>query len=365
MSTALRDFERILFINPFGIGDVLFTTPLVSAVKRLAPKAQLGFVCNRRVHPILAGNADLDWVWVFERDEWRQRWSNAKGAFLKEAWKLHRDIAAHRFELAFDLSLSNQFGFFLATMGVPLRVGFCYRGRGKFLNRTLPLGGYADKHVAQYQLELLHLLDEEAGDSSMSFACSREAAESAASLLRDMGLGHGDGLIGIAPGGGDSWGTQAHYKRWSPGHFAGLCDRLAAAGHRLILLGSDTDNPVAEKIQKKLRVPLPCATGRCSLETTAALIKRCEFIVTNDGGLLHMAVAQDVPTVSFFGPTDEKVYGPFPRSTMHLVLSHDLECRPCYNNFRMPACPYEKKCLEELSPEEAFRKIENWSRQLA
>ncbi len=128
----------------------------------------------------------------------------------------------------------------------------------------------------------------------------------------------------------------------------------------MIFLGSSGDTPIVEDIARRLGESVVSLAGKCSLCESAALMAQCEFVIANDGGLLHLAVAQDVPTVSFFGPTDDKVYGPYPRTDRHLVLSHQLECRPCYVNFRIPPCPYDKKCLETLSAEEALEKIMSW-----
>ena len=42
---------KVLIINPFGIGDVLFTTPVIRAVKEYDPHAFVGYWCNERVKP--------------------------------------------------------------------------------------------------------------------------------------------------------------------------------------------------------------------------------------------------------------------------------------------------------------------------
>ena len=85
----------------------------------------------------------------------------------------------------------------------------------------------------------------------------------------------------------------------------------------------------------------------------ACLIKRCKALVCNDGGLLHIAVSQEVPTVSIFGPTDEKVYGPYPASKKHVVVTNNIDCRPCYRRFKLPECD-TKKCIENISVDSVF-----------
>ena len=70
--------ERILIVNPFGIGDVLFTTPLVKAVRHAFPESQLDYLCNRRTEAILRKNPHLSELFVYEKDEVIELDPNAK-----------------------------------------------------------------------------------------------------------------------------------------------------------------------------------------------------------------------------------------------------------------------------------------------
>ena len=61
--------QKFLIINPFGVGDVLFSTPLVSAIKRRDSNSYIGYICNIRTQDILRTNPEIDEVFVFERDD--------------------------------------------------------------------------------------------------------------------------------------------------------------------------------------------------------------------------------------------------------------------------------------------------------
>jgi len=69
-----------------------------------------------------------------------------------------------------------------------------------------------------------------------------------------------------------------------------------------------------------------------------------------------MAAALGVNTVSLFGPVDEKVYGPYPPSDRHVVLTGDAECRPCYKNFRYKECD-DRICLDSIEPAEVLEAV--------
>ena len=61
--------RKILIINIFGIGDVLFTTPIISNIKENLPDCFIGYVCNKRTAPVLTSNPKVDKVFIFEKDE--------------------------------------------------------------------------------------------------------------------------------------------------------------------------------------------------------------------------------------------------------------------------------------------------------
>jgi ADP-heptose:LPS heptosyltransferase len=98
-------------------------------------------------------------------------------------------------------------------------------------------------------------------------------------------------------------------------------------------------------------------TGKTTLEEFSAVLSRLRLLVTNDGGPLHMATALGVKTVSIFGPVDERVYGPYPDSDKHLVVTNEIQCRPCYRKFRLPECVRDKVCINAVSIEDVYQSV--------
>ena len=84
MTIKETNFKRVLIINPFGIGDVLFTTPLVRNIRKKFPDIYIGYVCNIRTAEILKANHYIDTVFVFERDYYRNLAKKSKIKCLKE-----------------------------------------------------------------------------------------------------------------------------------------------------------------------------------------------------------------------------------------------------------------------------------------
>lgn len=127
-------------------------------------------------------------------------------------------------------------------------------------------------------------------------------------------------------------------------------------GAKILILGDKTEKPIAEEIKQKMHSAALDLTGETGLEELAAVIDKPVLLITNDGGPLHMAVALNKKTVSFFGPVDPKVYGPYPPDARrHIVLSRNLSCSPCCRNFRIERCVRGRECLGGIDPEEAFK----------
>jgi ADP-heptose:LPS heptosyltransferase len=126
-------------------------------------------------------------------------------------------------------------------------------------------------------------------------------------------------------------------------------------GAQLLLFGEASDAQICRTVARLMKSPAIDVSGHTTLGQFVSLLARLELVICNDGGPLHLAVSQGVATVSVFGPVDPQVYGPYPPSTHHVVIYHKgLPCRPCYHQFKLPPCPYERACLTTLGSEEVI-----------
>lgn len=347
--------KRFLVINPFGIGDILFTAPLVRALKEEYPDSFIGFWCNQRVRPLLESNPRVNKVFALNRGDLKKIFGESFVSGVLHSVKLIRDLKKERFEICFDFSLDHRYSLLAKLIGIRRRIGFNYKGRGRFLTEKIDISGYRDKHAVEYYLDLLRFLGIKAKDKSLELAVSVSNEEKARNFLAARGIEKSDLVVGIAPGAGGSWGKDAGYKHWPALKFAQTADRLAnELKAKIVILGDETEQPISDVITNAMRNKPVDLTGRIKLETLPAIIKNLDLLLSNDGGPMHMAVALGVKTVSIFGPVSELVYGPYPDHRNHVVIKWDMECRPCYNNFRLESCDKDRECLKSVGVEEVF-----------
>jgi lipopolysaccharide heptosyltransferase II len=342
---------KILIINPFGIGDVLFTTPLISHLRNLYPDAFIGYVANRRAADIVQSNPKINQVYVYERDEFK--------VDLIPSWlKFFKDIKSGGFDMVFDFSLNSTFGFFSLVCGIPKRMGYDYKGRGRFLTHKIILKGYEGRHIIEYYLDLAKFIDNSTVLSpAMELVIDQNHQQWAKAWIKAAGIVLNQPMVAIIPGGGASWGKDAALKRWPASQYALLMDKIVAKSKAtIILMGDLKEQSLAQELARHSSYPIYDAVGKTTLLQMAALLKLCSVVIVNDGGPLHMAVAAGVKTVSIFGPVDPVLYGPYPLGN-HRVVSKGLACQPCYRQFRKAACSH-LSCLNQLSVEEVFNQVE-------
>jgi len=376
--------EKILIINPFGVGDVIFTSPLIRRLRKQFKSSFIAYLCNGRVAPLLAENKNINKLYVFDKDDYRIIWRRSRpgtpwhGKFRLQALKklliFLKTIKSEKFDVAIDLSLGHQYAFFLMLFGVRARIGYNFKGRGRFFTHKIDIDGYHDKHIVEYYLDLLQVSPLTHSLSPMGRGIKGEGARDdyakleifipqkdldwADDFLKNNGITANERLLAVIPGGGASWGKAAIYKQWPPENFAQAADELSQRYNmKVILLGSAGDAPACDIVSRSMRNRPVSACGLTNLLQFAALMKRCKLALCNDGGPLHIAVALGINTVSVFGPVDDVVYGPYPASEKHIVIKEDINCRPCYKGFKFKECD-NRLCLLNIKPLDIVKSAE-------
>jgi ADP-heptose:LPS heptosyltransferase len=287
---------RIFVQALLPIGDTLFATPAIHALRQRYPDARITALVYPTNSGILSSNPDVDDLAYWPA---RAEWLNPR-----VVWRLFSRLRRARFDLAVEFS---NYGFWLSRLsGIPRRtemhlpfLWWIRPGAGREWRRHHAVEHYADPvrrlgiPVRDMRLRIFPTVEEEA---------RAEAWLEAHDVPQD-GL-----LVGIHPGGEGLWGR----KKWSAAGFArvagGLYDRLGA---RVVLMGGKDDAPLAAEIARRTHAPVIDVTGQTTLGETAALIRRCTVFLGNDSSPLHIAAAVGTPAVGVYGLTDPRNYRPW------------------------------------------------------
>lgn len=117
-------------------------------------------------------------------------------------------------------------------------------------------------------------------------------------------------VLVLAPGGSDAG------KRWPEERFAAVARRLVygpLADARVVLLGAGSrDVDRMQSIASSLDADgIAARAANIDLLAAAALLERATLCLGNDNALTHIAAAMGAPTLTLFGPTDERVRAPY------------------------------------------------------
>lgn len=353
----INKFKKILIINIFGIGDVLFTTPIIENIKMQCPSCEIGYIANKRTKMLLENDQRIDKVFVFDRDDFVVICKKSKIQYIKKCLDFIKQIKSYNYDCVLDLSLSTVMGLLTMLAGIKTRIGFNYKNRGFFLNNKIELKGYQDKHIVEFYGSLLEKIGIKMFKNKLNINISSDTKKWVESFLKEQKLDQSKILIGLVPGGGASWGKESSFKRWPAEKYAKIADNLIEKlNAEIILFGGAYEVGLCQGIADSMNNPVKIAAGKTNLEQFIAISGKCSLLILNDGGPLHMAVAAGARTVSIFGPVDENVYGPYPKEG-HSVITSNVSCRPCYRNFRTAKCEHFS-CLNNITVEDVMRKVE-------
>ncbi|MBU0634788.1 MAG: glycosyltransferase family 9 protein [Candidatus Omnitrophica bacterium] len=352
--------KKILVINPFGVGDVVFTFPLIRALKKTYPDSSIRYLCNSQVEPILKNNHDINELLFYSRGDLKKIKQKSLLSYIRKIVEAVWNLKKINFDLAVDLSLVSQYSFILWLVGVKKRYGFDSRGRGFFLTDKIVLSGFKNKHVVEYYRDLLAKVGINSFEKSAELAVADEDKTFADDFFKNHGLTEQDIVIGLAAFGGESWGTNAKNKHWPLEKYARLSQKIIDRfGAKIILFGTQKEKNLAEKL---IRIAgsknIIDAVGKTSLGQLMGIIEKLNLFIGNDGGPLHIAAGLGVKTVSIFGPVDEKIYGPIGNPARHSVICKDLSCRPCYKDFKISGCE-KMDCLIQINEDEVLKAVES------
>ena len=110
-------------------------------------------------------------------------------------------------------------------------------------------------------------------------------------------------------------------RRWPAERFAAVAERLARAGHRVVVTGSDAERPIAVQVGGDWGTVL---AGRTDPGTLAALVAHASLVVSGDTGVGHLATAFGTPSVLLFGPTPPAWWGPRTGGPHQVLWHRDL-----------------------------------------
>jgi ADP-heptose:LPS heptosyltransferase len=337
-STIIPPAPRILLIRPDHLGDLVLTTPVLHALKRCLPGAHISMAVGPWSSEIVARHPDLDRLLVIPFPGYSRAPQKPLAPYLL-LFNTARQIRPGSYDLGINLRPDFWWGAALLYLaGVPRRAGYRLHPGAPFLSHALPFTTQEAATVSNLRLASLGLqtLDGEPMPEPFSpesypleFRPSVEEQQQVSERLRLAGIDDNATLVVIHPG------TGAPVKLWRSEGWARIADQLGVCltispPARIILTGSKSEEPLLEDIARRMQqAQEPLLLTSLTVGQLAALLGRALLVLGVDSGPLHIAVAQGTPTLQLFGPTDQRVFGPWGSLERHRVLASTARCASC------------------------------------
>jgi len=327
-------------VNVNWVGDVLFSTPFLEALRAHFPDSPIACLVVPRCQEVLEGNPHLDEILVYEEE-------GIHRSFLGKL-RLLQSLRAKRFDRVYLLHRSFTRRLLTVLAGIPERIGYAVKWKGFLLTEKIPLPP-SPLHKVDYFLGLLPL-GSRIESRNYTLRVEKEKEDEVTRRLEEKGLKPGERFMALCPAG--NW----NQKRWPPERFASLADQLIQKYHqKIVITGEKRDIPLGEEILSSMREKAILFCGETTLQQLAALLKRATCVISGDTGAMHVAQSQGTKVISLFGPTDPHVTGP---SGTHpkVILRKEVGCNddpPCY----YVHCP-DNICMKAIQVEDVLHAIE-------
>jgi heptosyltransferase-2 len=327
---------KVCIIRLGSLGDLVLMIPMLSALRSSFPSKEIHLVCKQKYAGLFDGGGLVDSLIPVRRGG------------LREIFELRAALSRAGYETIIDAHGVIRSSLLFHTLRAPKKLQI----RKDELKKAALIAGKANLYTrvtsqVERYMELARRLGAEVREPYAELPLS-PAAERRAEMIYG-GIG-GPFLIAFAPGA--RWPT----KRWPAEHFARLISKTAARGFECLLIGGAEDSATNAEVAALSRSAPLDLTGSLSIIESAAVLKRCRALVTNDSAPLHLAEAVGTPVIAFFGPTVRE-FGYYPRLRGSRALETKLPCRPCSRNGKR-SCPYgTKECLMSIEPEAAVEVI--------
>lgn len=321
---ASVEFESVLVYSTTALGDYMFNSPALRAIRQRYPHARITLVAHPKYRKLLTKRDFYDDV-LF--------WNNK----VASMFSLVKQAKQCKPQLAILLHSHAPYDIASAAMA-----GCQYIVRD---NYDKPIGRLADwlvfgldffdEHVIARKMKLMEALGASTDNTNMALPCHYETQPKQ------------DGRIRV----GFQLGASTLERCWPPEYYAALAQKLLAADDRIeiVLIGSEQEIPLADALMQNVDTTIAekitSFVGKTTLPQLLGVIASMDLLVTGDTGPFHLAISLRVPTLSLFVTEDPRRSGPYQDRDRHDYI---------YLPLNDPKVTDREKPLKAITVEEVY-----------
>lgn len=333
---------NILIIEVNWLGDVLFSTPAIKALRKKYPDSYIACLIVPRVREVLENNPNVNELIINDEE-------GIHKGFLGKA-RLVSELKKKKFDMAILFHRSFTRAALTYWAGIPQRAGYSTWKRRFLLTHAIPMPEKDSLHRVEYYLNIVEPLGCDTAEKYYELFTTEDDNRFIETLFFEQGIAMRDFVVCLNPGG--NWNP----KRWPKEHFAQLADILMSEYQaKIIFSGSQNDVLLIKEITGLMQLQPIVAAGKISLNQSAGLFKKVDLVISADSGPLHIAASVGANVLALFGPTSPVITGPIGKGKI-IVLQKDVECGvPCYDT----RC-VDNRCMQDITVEEVISAVKEF-----
>lgn len=344
------DIRNVLLIQLGDIGDVVWTTPDIRAVKNSIPGSKVSILVKDGFGGLLEADPSVDRILEVKRYH-----GNALAQIAGQLSFL-KNLRAHHFDLVLDLRLGDRGAFMSFATGAPVRVtmhhpeGLPWLRNILFTHAAIPADVPPERGATEQSLRILRTLGIDTTDKTPQLWVSNTVKKSVRNILTAQKAESFERWITINPF------SRWQYKEWAESKWVEIINWLwRDFAIPAFVVGSPEEQPKAEALLRQCKAKAFNFAGKTTLSELAGLLSQSLLHIGVDSAAPHIAAATGVPTITIYGPSSWFDWAPV--GEKHRIILPDMDCVPCFQK----GCDGSghSRCLHDLGVDQVRSVIED------
>lgn len=296
--------KRFLVVSTTGMGDSLWGTPALRALKKSFPDANVHFLVNSHWKELFVGNPNIDRIFTYSPKwfkqpliGWKLFWNRYDRVLIFHA---NKDITRLLPWLRCSSLLAHQNSSWILE------------------KNQVRMEGEDVVHGIQRRLVLISKIGAISDGGQMEIFFNNKDQLENQDFMKKNGISSKKFIY-------LNVGASVLRKRWGIEQFSALAHKiLKTSSFKIVLGGGPEEKQMIESIKTRLDPKRAISAYDRPIRSNAFLIGQSRLLITTDTGPMHIGFALKIPTIALFGPTDPQGSGPFEieNNLCQLILSH-------------------------------------------
>lgn len=328
----LSRIQKILIIQYKPFGDVLLNTGYLPTLRKHFPDAQIDYLIQKPYRTLLEDNPYLDNLILMEKKKKKTI------SYFSERLRIIRLVRKRKYNVIVDQLRGTGSAQITMFSGSPYRLGWTQKRWNWVYNYKVQRDNF--RYYSRAKFDLLNPLGIEEEDHNTYYIIKPESLHYIQIWIHKKQL-EKEKLVVISPA------SPVPAKQWSPARFAQLADLIVSGtDFKVILLWGPGEKHLSQSIASQMK-NIPIIAPPTTFNQAGALLKHAMMYIGNDGGINHLAVSTETPSIAIFGPTSNPKKWVAWHKPQHMYLRDwDFKDRTD-NNFN-------------ITPEQVFEKFKEY-----